>query len=180
MPVRKVSSEMVKKWTALVSECLDDGLSREAAYRKIADQYNLNTTTVHYHLTSGYAEKKRHLAYVSYWARRRRRDREIARRKTYRSRPGVRAARKEYDLWYHRLTRRPCDFLEPIFSNVEEADLDYVAGELRRLLDGTRFTKKAAKSVIQRYNAMVEEGRIRGPPIEETLPGRYRVLREND
>jgi len=148
-------SSLLYDWKDHLERKLAQGIPKWRVYKELSNMYKISPYTIR-----GYLEREK----------KRFQDREWSRKK----REGIRK-NKKYDFWYHKLIRHIPDFLDPIFSDVDEVDIDYVAGELRKLADDTPFTYRMAKKVIDSYNRMIEDGEIRGPPINEVTPGHYRM-----
>ncbi len=158
MQKRGAYLHLVHNWREYFNQQISQGMAKWHAYREIAEMYDVSPYAVRYYLERDELSEKA---------------RERWKRKVKKLRRN--RSRNKYDLWYHRLIRRPQDFLEPILSENEEIDLEYVASELRSLSDNTPFTEHAARTVIEKYNTLYEEGIIRGPPLKELEPGKYRV-----
>lgn len=75
---------------------------------------------------------------------------------------------------YARLRRRPERVLSKIFEKTSDADLDFISYKISEMADGIQYRKKTVESILKRYIRGVELGSIRGPPIYEISPGRYR------
>lgn len=173
---KRLYSDLFNEWKEYYDERISQGVvSKWKIFKELGKSYNLSFTTI-----QGYFEPDK----VNAQARERRlkRREKLNRRKKYdreyKSLPEVKAKGNKYDFWYHKLIRHIPDFIDPIFSKVEEADIEYITAELRKLTDNTPFTYRAATKAIERYNRMIEDGEIRGPLIEEISTGKYKRLEE--
>jgi hypothetical protein len=163
---RGFDADTVEGWRQAFTHYVEAGASRWRAYAQVAGDHGVGTTTVACHLDPAIRNRYR-LASRRYYAQPDNAARRAARQQERNRRPEVR----EYQLWYHRLFRRPeRNGLGWIFGDHEEHSVTEVRQALREYT-GVDFGPGTISAFVQRY---IEGGR--GPPyVEEIEPGVYRA-----
>lgn len=169
-----VPDAVVREWQLYRDQRLSEGISLWRLAAEIASSSGCyETRTVYFYLNPSARAKEQELDRNRHRRRaaRLKTQRETARR--YKKRWGAehRDTIRAYQRNYHRLARNPERYISSIFSTDSELDIDAITTKLAELSEGLRFRPSTVESFLYRYNAAQREGRIRGPPLREIVPG---------